>query len=696
MLNRFTLRLRAHALNTIPLATHALAALLPLAWAHALGRGRATLPLIIAAVVVGNLADVDTGYSHIGRLCLPLSRFLERRFGHRTITHSLLATGFIAVVAYLLAFFPLPPLFPSPIWPEAWPWLPLFYVAHLALDMIIGGSSGTPLLWPLNLRFYLVNIEASGSGERIMAVVLAIGCALPLAVAPERLSPATWLHRQAGTLQFALQDYREWEPFYHVYADMVATERDSHRPVQGRYEIVGAEGDTLLLSDGSNIFTAGQRDEDLYIRRIVAVRGQARPPAPLPTPTPEATPVYVKIRIENVYDPDREVLVKAGDAVTKGQLIADLVTYRQRTHLPTATPTPIASPTPTPSPTPTWAPDPLGLAQAQADLELARAQYNKAVAPPSAEEIAAVCDVAETLRQQLWQGQLERDAMKSKKVLWLDIHAKEIALEALEGEIAQADAECAAIKARPHAASPEDVAIAEARLRQAEVAYAIAIATPTPRPTPTSPPTSTPTPIPTPTPATDDTRVYSLVAGEVTGVRIVEIKGGSAAVEVYVALPLPSITNPQLATISHSPSNAASRACVNGGWDVVGISDGDTIRVACGDVQETVRLIGVDTPETKKPGVGVECYGPEATDFASRLLREQRVGLEFDIQERDQYGRWLAYVYVRGEMVNALLVKEGYARAADFPPNLRYSDLFHKLEREAQAEKRGLWGACPE
>lgn len=694
MLTRFTLRLRAHALNTIPLLTHALAALLPLAWAHALGQAQATTALILAAVVVGNLADVDTGYSHVGRLWPALSRFLERRFGHRTITHSLWAVALVTAAAYSLSRFPLPPLSPSPPWPSAWPWLPVFYVAHLFLDMIIGGTTGVPLLWPLPTRFYLTNIEASGTGERIMAVVLAVGCALPLAVAPERLSPAAWLHRQAGTLQFALQDYREWEPFYHVYADIEATERDTHRDVRGRYEIVGAEGDTLLLAVGDGILTAGQRDEDLYIRRIVAVRGEARPPAPPPTPTPEATPVYVKIRVENVYDLEREVLVKAGDVVTKGQLIADLVTYRRQIHPPTPTPTPSATPTPRPTPTPTWAPDPLALAKAKADLDLARAQYNKAVAPPSAEEIAAVCDVAEQLRQQLWQGQLERDAMKARKVLWLDIHAKEIALEALEGEIAQADAECAAIKARPHAASPEDVAIAEARLHQAEVAYAIAIATPTPRPTPTSPPTSTPTPVPTPTPATDDTRVYSLVAGEVTGVRITEIKGGSATVEIYIALPLPSTTGPQLATTGHSPSTAPSHACVNGGWNVTGISDGDTIRVACGDIEETVRLIGVDTPETKKPGGGVECYGLEATNFTAQLLSGKQVELELDTQERDKYGRLLAYVYLGEQMVNALLVEKGYARVADFPPNLRYSKLLHQFELKAQAEKRGLWGAC--
>ncbi|MCD6291585.1 MAG: metal-dependent hydrolase [Anaerolineae bacterium] len=83
-IGRALYKARAHIVNLIPFLTHSLAALLPLAWAVALGRVDLRWKLIVAAVVIGNLADVDTSYSHVGRVLYPLSRIIERRFGHRT------------------------------------------------------------------------------------------------------------------------------------------------------------------------------------------------------------------------------------------------------------------------------------------------------------------------------------------------------------------------------------------------------------------------------------------------------------------------------------------------------------------------------------------------------------------------------------------------------------------------------------
>ena len=122
------------------------------------------------------------------------------------------------------------------------------------------------------------------------------------------------------------------------------------------------------------------------------------------------------------------------------------------------------------------------------------------------------------------------------------------------------------------------------------------------------------------------------------------------------------------------------------------IVDGDTIYV--GD--ESVRLIGIDTPETKAPNTPVECFGKAATAEITRLVDGRRVRLEFDVERRDRYGRQLAYVYRRpdGMFVNAELVRRGFAGAATYPPNVEHADRFVRLEREARQAGRGLWSAC--
>ncbi len=126
---------------------------------------------------------------------------------------------------------------------------------------------------------------------------------------------------------------------------------------------------------------------------------------------------------------------------------------------------------------------------------------------------------------------------------------------------------------------------------------------------------------------------------------------------------------------------------------VTRVVDGDTIVVEINNRQETVRLIGVDTPETKKPNTPVEPYGPEATAFTKGIVEGKRVRLELDVQERDRYGRLLAYVYLPdGTFLNAELLRQGYARVLTIPPNVRYAEMFLALEREARENNRGLWG----
>lgn len=129
-----------------------------------------------------------------------------------------------------------------------------------------------------------------------------------------------------------------------------------------------------------------------------------------------------------------------------------------------------------------------------------------------------------------------------------------------------------------------------------------------------------------------------------------------------------------------------------GKYKVIRVVDGDTLIVEIDNKEERVRLIGVDTPESVHPDASknVEA-GKIASEFTKSKLEGEYVELEFDVQERDKYGRLLAYVWHDGEMFNKVLLREGYAQVATFPPNVKYVEEFTQLEREAREAKRGLW-----
>jgi len=124
------------------------------------------------------------------------------------------------------------------------------------------------------------------------------------------------------------------------------------------------------------------------------------------------------------------------------------------------------------------------------------------------------------------------------------------------------------------------------------------------------------------------------------------------------------------------------------------VVDGDTVEVQLGGETEDVRYIGVDTPETVKPGAPVDCFGPQASAFNHRLVEGRRVRLVLGEERRDVYGRLLAYVYLGDRFVNAELVRRGLARTLTIPPNDRYAARFERLEIAASRAGRGLWGAC--
>ena len=128
---------------------------------------------------------------------------------------------------------------------------------------------------------------------------------------------------------------------------------------------------------------------------------------------------------------------------------------------------------------------------------------------------------------------------------------------------------------------------------------------------------------------------------------------------------------------------------------VIEAIDGDTVVVAFGDGRtDTVRLLGIDTPETHHPTKGVQCYGPEAAAFTARQLTGRIVRLEGDVEARDQYDRRLAYVIVDGKRFNDVLLRRGYARLLVIAPNGAHARDELAAELSARNAGRGLWAEC--
>lgn len=157
-----------------------------------------------------------------------------------------------------------------------------------------------------------------------------------------------------------------------------------------------------------------------------------------------------------------------------------------------------------------------------------------------------------------------------------------------------------------------------------------------------------------------------------------------------LALSATASPTPLTAEPTAAPSPAAGRTSAQ----VVRVIDGDTIVVVIEELEYRVRYISIDTPETVDPQKPVECYGREASQRNHELVEGKTVELEKDVSETDSFGRLLRYVWVDGDMVNAILVREGYALAVTYPPDVKYQELFLELQRQARAEGQGLWSAC--
>lgn len=155
--------------------------------------------------------------------------------------------------------------------------------------------------------------------------------------------------------------------------------------------------------------------------------------------------------------------------------------------------------------------------------------------------------------------------------------------------------------------------------------------------------------------------------------------------------PAPKVEEPE-----PEPAPAPKPAAKPRGHTVVEVVDGDTIKAIVFDKVETIRLIGIDTPEAVHPSEAVECFGPNASQ-AARVLRGRLVMLEADPSQgdRDRYGRLLRYVFLDGRNFNRHLIAEGFAHEYTYDGPYKYQAEFKAAERQARATGKGLWSSCP-
>ncbi len=141
---------------------------------------------------------------------------------------------------------------------------------------------------------------------------------------------------------------------------------------------------------------------------------------------------------------------------------------------------------------------------------------------------------------------------------------------------------------------------------------------------------------------------------------------------------------------------AAVKEIIPGTYQITRVIDGDTIEVKIKDKQELVRLIGINTPEVNSPYTKEECFGPEASDYAKKLLDKKKVYLIPDSngQDRDKYNRLLRYVFLpNGLFINAEILKNGFAYDYIYEP-FEFMKQFDYWEKEAEKNKIGLWQKC--
>lgn len=144
-------------------------------------------------------------------------------------------------------------------------------------------------------------------------------------------------------------------------------------------------------------------------------------------------------------------------------------------------------------------------------------------------------------------------------------------------------------------------------------------------------------------------------------------------------------------------AGAGAGAGKPGAAQVVRVIDGDTLVVNVGGREESIRLLGIDTPESVDPRSPVECFGKEASRHTEALVPPgTEIHLVRDVEARDRYSRLLAYVYRAddGAFINLQLLRKGFAAVLTYPPNVAHVDDFTAAAAQARAEGLGLWSAC--
>ena len=148
---------------------------------------------------------------------------------------------------------------------------------------------------------------------------------------------------------------------------------------------------------------------------------------------------------------------------------------------------------------------------------------------------------------------------------------------------------------------------------------------------------------------------------------------------------------------SSSPTRSQTNAVKIANVKIVKVIDGDTVDIDIDGHTERVRLIGVNTPETKHPTKPIECFGPEASAYMTQLLpKGTTVRIERDVEARDRYGRMLLYLYLGSDdlFINLELVARGYGTPMSIEPNTFHRNDFVRAAAQAEAANVGLWKAC--
>lgn len=175
-------------------------------------------------------------------------------------------------------------------------------------------------------------------------------------------------------------------------------------------------------------------------------------------------------------------------------------------------------------------------------------------------------------------------------------------------------------------------------------------------------------------------------------------KGITGDIQTIENTPTPAPANGVLSATTDISATDSSMEAKNY-FRVNRVVDGDTIEVIVGGEIKSVRFIGINTPETVDPRRPVQCFGTEASNKTKELLSGKWVYLEKDISDTDKYNRLLRYVFLpldNGEklFVNDYLVREGYANAISYPPDVKYAEQFKSAENQARENNKGLYNKC--